>query len=192
MFLELKDKLPRIAAITSIGFGAVMFLGALIYTARVHARTEQATMCLAENLYHEARGEDSASQRLIGAITLARLTDALQTKRAPAKTLCGIVGADKQFSWTLDYRLATKRTEQEKWKQAQEIARDLIAQARSGELTLPKGWECARYYKRTDDVGVSENGKKFFERLSSVGKLGRKHTAYKEKRGCTTPFPTAG
>ncbi len=191
MLVEFKDKLPRIAALTSLGFGALMFLGALVYTARVHARTEQATMCLAENLYHEARGEDSSSQRLIGTITLARLTDALRAKRAPAKTLCGIVGADKQFSWTLDYRLATKRSEKARWAQAEAVARDLIAQARSGELTLPKGWQCVRYYKRTDGQGVSKNGNKFFEKLSSVGQFGR-HTAYQETRGCTTPFPTAG
>lgn len=188
MFLEFADRLPHLARWVSFGACAVLAVSAFVYSARVHARTEQATMCLAENLYHEARGEDSSSQRLIGTITLARLTDALAKKRT--QTICGIVGADKQFSWTLDYRLATKRAEQAKWAQAQTIARDLIAQARAGELTLPKGWECVRYYKRTDGMGTTKNGGKFFEKLTSVGQFGR-HTAYQEKRGCTMPFPTA-
>ncbi len=191
MLLEIYDRLPRIARWTSLATCALAAVSAFVYSARVHARTEQAVMCLAENLYHEARGEDSASQRLIGAITLARLTDALQAKHAPAKTLCGIVGAGKQFSWTLDYKLATVRVEQAKWMQAVALSRDLIAQARSGSLSLPKGWGCVRYYKRTDGQGVSKKGNSFFGKLAPVGQFGR-HTAYKERRECATPFPTAG
>lgn len=190
MFLELCDHLPRIARLVSTGTCALIAASAFVYSARVHARTEQGVMCLAENLYHEARGESPTSQRLIGTIVLARLTDALRSKRAPTKTLCGVVGADKQFSWTLDYKLATTRAEQTRWAQAVVLSRDLIAQARSGELTLPKGWECVRHYKRTDNVGVSKNGNKVFEKLAPVGRLDH-HTAYAPKKGCAYPFPTA-
>lgn len=180
----------RVAPRFSFAVCALLVAGAFIYSARVHARTEQATMCLAENLYHEARGEDSSSQRLIGTITLARLMDALAQKRTPA-TVCGIVGQDRQFSWTLDHRLATSRTEQAKWAQAVALSRELIAQAASGELTLPSGWECVRFYKRTDGKGVSNAGKRFFDKnLSAAGQFGH-HTAYRSRLKCPTPFPTA-
>lgn len=190
MFLELYDGLPRVARWTSFGACALIAASAFTYSARVHARAEQSVMCLAENLYHEARGESSTSQRLIGTIALARLTDALRAKRAPTKTLCGVVGADRQFSWTLDYKLATTRAEQAKWTQAVALSRDLVAQAMAGELTLPKGWACVRHYKRTDDKGSSVRGRKFFGGLAPVGQF-ESHTAYAPKGGCAHPFPTA-
>lgn len=156
------------------------------YALSKHAQYEEAVMCLAENLYHEARGESRASTYMLGMITLARVAD--PDPQWP-KTICGVVAQDRQFSWVLDYRLATNRSEKRKWEEAEFIARDLIAHAWT-RYKLPAGWECARFYKRTDGKGVSRASMKFFEtRLFPVGSFGD-HTAFQVRRGCKYPLPT--
>jgi len=152
----------------------------------VNAKNERAIMCLAENIYHEARGEKTPEKYIIGMLTLARVTD--PDPQWP-KTVCGAVAQERQFSWVLEHRLATNRNEKQKWEEAQYIARDLLAFAWT-RYRLPKGWECARFYKRKDGKGVSKNAAKFFEaKLFPVGGFGA-HTAFQEKRGCKNPLPT--
>jgi len=56
-----------------------------------------ATMCLALNLYFEARGEPLSGQLAVAQVTLNRVTD----DRYP-DTICDVVWEDKQFSWTHD------------------------------------------------------------------------------------------
>jgi spore germination cell wall hydrolase CwlJ-like protein len=156
------------------------------YTLHVQAKTEQAAMCLAENLYHEGRGERRENLYLLGMLTLARVSD--PDPQWP-KTICGTVAQAHQFSWTLDYKLATQRSEQKKWEEAKYVARDLLRHAWNGYV-LPNGWECARFYKRTDGRGVSKVAMRFFEqKLFPVGSFGQ-HTAYQERRGCKNPLPT--
>src|SRR5665213_3953724 len=121
---------------------AVIAVVCFWYTTTINAKTEQATMCLAENIYHEARGELPGNQYILGMLTLARVSD--PSPQWP-KTICGVVAQDRQFSWTLDYKLATDRSEQKKWDEAQYIAHDLIENAWRQYL-LPKGWQCARWY----------------------------------------------
>lgn len=167
----------------TLAFLALMCGG---YTAHVHAKTEQATMCLAENLYHEGRGEKPGNVYMIGMLTLARISD--PDPQWP-KTICGAVAQTRQFSWVLDYKLATNRSEQEQWERAQFIARDLIKNAWVHYL-MPKGWECARFYKRSDGKGVSKASMRFFEtRLFPVGSFGH-HTAFQMRKGCSNPLPT--
>ena len=148
----------------------------------IHAHAEQSTMCLAEDLYHEGRGEGAENMRLIGKIMLARVLD---SDRQWPKSICGAVAQDNANSWVLEYRIATKRDEQRKWEEAQEIARDLLREAQQG-FTMPKGWECARYYK------LSEWKSAFFKKALvpvAHGEFGH-HTAYREKGGCKLPMPT--
>lgn len=166
-----------------LAFFALAFGG---YTAHVHAKSEQATMCLAENLYHEGRGESTSNIYVLGMLTLARVAD--PDPQWP-KTICGTVAQARQFSWVLDFKLATDRSEQKKWEQAQFIARDLLAHAWT-RYSLPSGWQCARFYKRTDGKGVSKVSKRFFDtRLFPVGSFGH-HTAFEQKKGCKNPLPT--
>jgi N-acetylmuramoyl-L-alanine amidase len=54
-------------------------------------------MCLALNIYHEARGETLAGQLAVGFSTMNRVAD----KRYPA-TVCGVVKQAKYYSWDLD------------------------------------------------------------------------------------------
>src|SRR3989344_4787164 len=169
-------------------FGSLALIAALlgVISLSVHMKSEQSAMCLAENIYHEARGEKAPEKYIIGMLTLARVAD--PDPQWP-KTICGAVAQERQFSWVLEHKLAPSRNEKQKWEEAQYIARDLLAFAWT-RYRLPKGWECARFSKRKDGKGVSKNAAKFFEaKLFPVGGFGA-HTAFKEKRGCKNPLPT--
>lgn len=54
-------------------------------------------MCLAMNIYFEARSEDLMGQMAVAEVTLNRVKD----KRWP-DDVCGVVWQNKQFSWTHD------------------------------------------------------------------------------------------
>ncbi len=177
--------IARTARFFSVATLALPTLLGIGHVVRSDASWEQARMCLAENLYHEGRGLSKNERYMIGMITLARVAD----PRWP-NTICGVVGEEKQFSWTLDYKLATTRSEQKKWAGARDEAKDLIEGVWT-RYALPSGWECARWYKRTDGKGVSRKSLRFFEtRLFPVGSMGT-HTAFMERHGCAYPLPTS-
>lgn len=60
------------------------------------ASTPSEVRCLAENLYHEARGEGTMGMLAVGQVTLNRVKD----KRWPS-SVCRVVYQHKQFSWTI-------------------------------------------------------------------------------------------
>lgn len=61
--------------------------------------------CLAQNVYHEARGEPDAGQRAVAEVTMNRVASG----RFPA-TVCEVVWAKHAFSWTeLDVRAMPPR-----------------------------------------------------------------------------------
>jgi hypothetical protein len=183
---KIEARLFSIAPKFSLACAALLGIAFVSYTSVVKVRAEQAAMCLAENIYHEARGEPREAKYIVGLLTLARVSDA--DPQWP-KTICGATAQTGQYSWTLDYKLATDRSERKLWEDAQFIARDLIANAWT-RYSLPKGWECARYYKRTDGKGVSKHSMKYFDaRLFPVGTFGS-HTAFQERQGCRTHLPT--
>jgi hypothetical protein len=182
----LEARLHSIAPTFSIACLVFLSIAFVSYTSVVKAKTEQATMCLAENIYHEARGESREAKYILGMLWLARVAD--PDPQWP-KTICGAIAQKNAASWVLDYDLATNRSEVPEWEDAQFIARDLIANAWT-RYGLPKGWECARFYKRTDGKGVSGKSMRFFEtRLFPVGSFGS-HTAFQERHGCRSPLPT--
>jgi spore germination cell wall hydrolase CwlJ-like protein len=51
--------------------------------------------CLAENIYHESRGEPIQGQFAVAQVTLNRVNS-----KKFQKTICEVVYAPKQFSWT--------------------------------------------------------------------------------------------
>lgn len=57
--------------------------------------TKADTKCLADNIYHEARGESFRGQLAVAQVTINRF---LSGKHG--KTLCATVHEPKQFSWT--------------------------------------------------------------------------------------------
>lgn len=54
-------------------------------------------ICLTRNIYHEARGESREGQIGVAYVTLNRVQD-----EAFDRTICEVVYADSQFSWTGD------------------------------------------------------------------------------------------
>lgn len=63
---------------------------------------ERQILCMAKNIYHEARGESLKGQKAVFHVTFNRT----KSKHYP-KSICEVVYQYKQFSWTLD---AKKRT----------------------------------------------------------------------------------
>ncbi|MCG5512805.1 cell wall hydrolase [Ectothiorhodospira shaposhnikovii] len=77
------------------------------------------TLCLATNIYHEARGESGWGQAAVGMVTLNRVDD----PRWP-DTVCEVVFQDRQFSWVgVMYRMEEPLA----WDRALMIANTLMA-----------------------------------------------------------------
>ena len=55
------------------------------------------TVCLAKNIYHEARGESVQGKVMVAKVTLNRVASGIFRK-----TICGVVYQRGQFSWTKD------------------------------------------------------------------------------------------
>ena len=77
----------------------------------------EAIICLALNVYHEARSDDILGQLAVAQVTMNRVA----SDRYP-DTICGVVWDSKQFSWTHDDK-SDKPKEKKAWETAQEIAR---------------------------------------------------------------------
>lgn len=142
--------------------------------------------CLAENIYHEARGESLEARWWVAMVTIARSID---EDRQWAKTVCDVVAQERQFSWVLEAAIATKRAEQKRWQDALHLARDVYLGFGTTHV-FPKGGACVRFYARTDQKGMSEKSKKFFASLTPITVAGA-HTLYQSPRGCKTHMATA-
>jgi len=76
---------------------------------------------LALNMYHEARGDGPDAMQMVGEVTLNRV----EHKSYP-DTICEVVYQRKQFSWT--HTISNHKPRETKaWRQALEIATDLIS-----------------------------------------------------------------
>lgn len=105
----------------------ILFFG---YVGQVEANNE--VHCLAENIYHEARGESTAGKMAVALVTLNRVKD----KRFP-DTVCGVVKQTKyypsgridlhscQFSWYCDGKSDVPR-DKKCWNDALLIAEVMI------------------------------------------------------------------
>jgi len=82
--------------------------------------------CLALNIYMEARGEPWQGQIAVAQVTLNRLH-----AKKYGNSICQIVYAKSQFSWTEGYTSGNKNYKQ--WKNSLAISRAVL----SGELRLP-------------------------------------------------------
>lgn len=84
-----------------------------------------AILCLAMNIYHEARGEPLLGQIAVGAVTMNRA-------KGDVREICPVVYAHKQFSWTSQKRdpFLHPPAKDRSWQQAQRLANRII----KGEL----------------------------------------------------------
>ena len=110
--------------------------------------------CLAKNIYHEARGEPLEGQIAVAQVTLNRV-------RNPQfqNTVCAVVYAPSQFSWTLDKRKRVR--DQKAWRASVSIARAVLTQA----VNLPNF--PALYFNTTQVNPRQHRNKKVLARIGS-------------------------
>ena len=81
--------------------------------------TKSELLCLAKNIYYEARGEPLQGKIAVAQVTLNRVTHRTEFQ----SSICGVVYAKHQFSWTMEpYR----EPRGEAWHEAQAIAKAVI------------------------------------------------------------------
>jgi spore germination cell wall hydrolase CwlJ-like protein len=79
---------------TSTGL-LVLALTLIGFTANATTYSEKQLNCLAQNIYHESRGESIEGQLAVAFVTLNRTED----ENFP-RSICGVVYQKGQFSWT--------------------------------------------------------------------------------------------
>ena len=83
-----------------------------------------AAMCLALNMFYEARNEGIVAQMLVAEVTINRVEDS----RFP-NSICSVVWQNKQFSWTHDGKSDNPEKlnypDRVVWAQVKELAQEL-------------------------------------------------------------------
>jgi spore germination cell wall hydrolase CwlJ-like protein len=88
--------------------------------------TNAEIMCLAKNIYYEARGEPLHGKIAVAQVTLNRVTHRTEFQ----SSICGVVYAKHQFSWTMEkYREPRGPA----WQEAQALAKAVVI----GTVYLP-------------------------------------------------------
>lgn len=108
----------------------------LIYTSEKVEYEEIDLFCMAKNIYHEARGEDSIGKYAVAQVTLNRL----KSKKYP-NTICKVVMDNYQFSWANNRKIRWTHPKGVQWEEAKIIAEDVIING-----TRVKGLTEALYY----------------------------------------------
>ena len=155
--------------------------------------------CLANILFREARSESVGIRRLTAIVTIARRDD--PDPQWP-KTICGIMsqrGQISQVNKTIDLDPNGLRV----LAQDREIAAEVYDGAWKTQK-LPRGWECVRYWRISDDVlatldkkhfeqlGIKKDfkGLSFFDKLVPVKTPPGKVTFYRDPKRCGKALPT--
>lgn len=77
--------------------------------------------CLARNIYYEAGVEDTLGKYAVAHVTVNRLKTGNW-----GSSICSVVYAPKQFSWTSKKRRAWERLKGRTWEESQEIAQAVV------------------------------------------------------------------
>jgi N-acetylmuramoyl-L-alanine amidase len=81
--------------------------------------TQQDIVCLAKNIYFESRGEPMKGKLAVAMVTLNRANH----ETLFDKTICKVVYARKQFSWTdTNYKIRDTQA----WKEAEALAHGIV------------------------------------------------------------------
>jgi spore germination cell wall hydrolase CwlJ-like protein len=91
----------------------------LILTNENFHTSDRALTCLAKNIYYEARGEGEYGMYAVAQVTINRLKTGYW-----GNTVCKVVYARSQFSWTLDKEL--KKPHGESWAESLRIAHSVL------------------------------------------------------------------
>lgn len=85
--------------------------------------------CLAKNIYHEAGVESKMGKVAVGQVTINRL----KSKRW-GTSLCDVVYAKEQFSWTISKKLKNEKPTGELWVESRRIANQVLSGLRIQSL----------------------------------------------------------
>lgn len=81
------------------------------------SKISKEAMCLAKNIYYEARGESFEDKIYVVNVTLNRT----ESNNHP-DTICGTVFEPYQFSWTINYKGKSKKVDSDAWEESLKIA----------------------------------------------------------------------
>jgi N-acetylmuramoyl-L-alanine amidase len=113
-----------------VGTFIALPLGMAERTINTAYKTVKATnaelLCLAKNIYYEARGEPMRGKIAVAQVTLNRVTHRTEFQ----SSICGVVYAKDQFSWTNERH---KEPRGEAWREAKELAKAVV----DGNVHLP-------------------------------------------------------
>jgi spore germination cell wall hydrolase CwlJ-like protein len=122
--------------------------------------------CLTRNIYYEAGGENVAGKFAVAHVTINRLKTGYW-----GNSICRVVYARKQFSWTLAKKLP--RPDSKVWAESETVARKVLAGHRVRGLTR------SLYYHAT-----YIRDPKWADSRHEAGQIGN-HVFYNQARGST-------
>lgn len=99
--------------------------------------------CLAENIYHEARGEPIIGQLAVAKVTLNRVRS-----KKYKDTICQVVKQYKQFSWTNNSYIKNKEKDED-WVTSYELARTVLEPG----VEFLRGFKATHYHTKSVNPG---------------------------------------
>lgn len=142
-----------------IVFTTVMLIFAMSLTIKSGSASTtlpEETLCLALNIYHEARSKTLAGQVAVGNVTLNRV----KSDRFP-DTVCDVVFQEDQFSWYWDGKSDTPH-EKDAWQTAKMVAMTML----DPESTIFDNTQGALFYHADY---VNPFWSKIFTRVTKIG-----------------------
>ena len=128
--------------------------------------TKNDVECLTKNIYYEARGENTQGKFAVAHVTINRLKTGYW-----GNSICKVVYAKKQFSWTLAKKLP--RPDSKVWAESEQIARKVLAGHRVRGLTR------SLYYH-----AIYIKDPKWADPSAEAGQIGN-HVFYNRAKGST-------
>ncbi len=126
-FSSFKSRPGTVCVLVSGCFALTLTASTALFSAAYahHYPSDEGLTCLAENIYHEARGESDSGKLAVALVTLNRV----KSKYFP-DSICKVVWQPKQFSWTTASKRLKKAPNDKGWQKAMMIAKLAISGAR--------------------------------------------------------------
>ena len=160
MFMEKSQKpltIEDVLSTSTVEHVETMLDTPVLRPARKASISASELTCMAENIYHEARGEPVSGQKAVVAVVLNRVKD----KRWPS-TICEVVWQKYQFSWTLEKEVSDERIKASK-KEYTELRNRISSWLNEG---LDVKFKNANHYARV------EVKRYWMKRLKPLGAIG--------------------
>jgi spore germination cell wall hydrolase CwlJ-like protein len=150
----------------SLALSLIVLFGfiAIIWYFQSDGYLQRERNCLEKNVWHEARGEPYQGKLAVGLVTALRTVSGKYSY-----SLCVTVYERRQFSWTSEPEKIPTARDAAVYKGIQNIAANVVELKKNPKALLRAAAELGippdgYFYKRTDNVGVGEGGKDYFDR----------------------------